>query len=166
MGNQIKFGSRIFPAKGLGKLDQPKLVESTLRFSTCDLVTSALTAVNVSIATSATIPVSASLQYISINQLFITATLFDSSASAQYDCSDAVQVRPSEIIGLDTNVTFAFLPKNVLGSASFGMRVGISSGNNIVINFGYAGGTVERLTGVTLGAGDQVSVKIGISYFS
>jgi hypothetical protein len=167
MGGKINFGSRIFPAKGSNKkLTQIKEDNDNpnLRFTTGS-ITNGLTAANVVVTSSINLPISTGKSFIQINQVFVICRLFDSSAGSNFDCSTSVYVRFLNMFNLDNNSSvnpLEFRPEQI--THPLGMFVNLQN-NQLVLSYSISGATVERLTGVVLAAGDQVTTRFGVSFY-
>lgn len=167
MGSEIIFGSRKFGAFGRGQLSKPEN-NSSLRYSADSDAPQVLISGGSSVSSFVDIPAFSINQLITIDQIYIESILFDSSAAININIpSEYVYLRPdnqanSDSAGGANYPFFAGAHYNV----SLGMKVNFYSANIVRIYYAIAGGTVENFLNLTLGAGDQVTTRITIAYYS
>jgi hypothetical protein len=152
-------GGKRFPAFGLSKLTEETENNGILRFSstTSD---QALITLGGTASFTADLPTATSKKVVTLLSCVVQAVFVD--ASGQWDVSEKCRFWADNPVNSDGNQIvvfpghFLYLPLN--------LEVNTRSDGTIRIFAQVAGGDVQRLSGITPGAGDLVRFYISISY--
>lgn len=162
MGSPIKFGSRIFPARGAGRLNpQSNNTERLLRYS-AGLNNAALISLNATAIMTINIPISIGNRLIRIKDI-IGFVEFVDAATANYVVSDAAKIYLSAASfgNLDTSAFIPFFSNR--SGFPYDIIANVVNGQ-ITLDLTIYGGDVQRITLITPGAGDSVAARITICY--
>lgn len=160
MEGKIKIGDNYYPTPPQGKTELQQFSKSVFRIGTW-VDTGALITLGANYTTPVLIVSAGSKKIITINWVNIKCQFIDSGAG-RYNVSEAVVYGFNNLINLDQNVLNIFT--NSYNTQPLNLDMSLNDLNQISMYAGIDGGDVERLTGITPGAGDTVQFHVNICY--